>query len=163
MKILMIFSVLFITVNSSAQISETLSGGVVVYKDYRINTLEAKESKINIENLKNMARFRKGYRLMLLNTSDKNYAFKIRTELLQKFPEQKLYMWFANPYIRLKFGNFYDKDEAEAYRKKISPILGGATIYLLNETVEIPPGKDFDPESMRTRVLGLNPGLSPEE
>ena len=90
---------------------------------------------------------------MVLNTSDKNYAFKVRAELLQRFPNQKPYMWFANPYIRIKFGDFRTREEAERYQAQISRILGGAKIYLLNETIEVNPGKDFDPEGMRAEIL----------
>ena len=121
----------------------------VVFKDYRLNILAKKEAEINTAILKNQARSTKGYRLMVLNTSDKDYAFKIRTQLLQRYPEQKLYMWFANPYIRIKFGNFRTKEEADVYKKQISKMLNGATIYYLQETVEVDPGADFNPDDMK--------------
>lgn len=121
----------------------------VVFKDYRLDILARKESEINTAILKTEARVAKGYRLMVLNTSDKDYAFKIRAELLQKFPEQKPYMWFANPYIRIKFGNFRTKEEADVYKKQISKMLNGANIYYLQENIEVDPGKDFDPDSMK--------------
>lgn len=122
---------------------------VVVFKDYRLNILAKKEADINTAILKNQARSARGYRLMVLNTSDKDYAFKIRTQLLQRYPEQKLYMWFANPYIRLKFGNFRTKDEADIYKTQISKMLNGATIYYLQETIEVDPGPDFNPDDMK--------------
>lgn len=122
---------------------------VMVIRDARLDVLARKEAELNTAILKTEARIAKGYRLMVLNTSDKDYAFKVRAELLQKFPEQKPYMWFANPYIRIKFGNFKTKEDAEPYRKQISKMLNGATIYLLSETIEVDPGKDFDPDSMK--------------
>lgn len=122
---------------------------VVVFKDYRLNILAKKEADINTAILKNQARTARGYRLMVLNTSDKDYAFKIRTQLLQRYPEQKLYMWFANPYIRIKFGNFRSKDEADVYKKQISQMLNGATIYYLQERIEVDPGPDFNPDDMK--------------
>ncbi len=121
----------------------------VVFKDYRLDFLAKKEAEINTAILKNQARTTRGFRLMVLNTSDKDYAFKIRTELLQQYPEQKLYMWFANPYIRIKFGNFRTRDEADVYKKQISKMLNGATIYYLQETVEVDPGPDFNPDDMK--------------
>ena len=121
----------------------------VVFKDYRLNILAKKEAEINTAILKNQARTTSGYRLMILNTSDKDYAFKIRTQLLQRYPEQKLYMWFANPYIRIKFGNFRTKEEADVYKKQISKMLNGATIYYLQETVEVDPGADFNPDDLK--------------
>lgn len=136
-----------------AQTSDSLNkpkdNGVVVFKDYRLDILASKETELNTALLKLQARTAQGFRLMVLNTSDKDYAFKIRAELLQKFPEQKPYMWFTNPYIRIKFGNFRTKEEAEPYRKEISKLLGGATIYLIPETIEVDPGKNFDPDSMQ--------------
>ena len=136
-----------------AQTSDSLNrqkeNGVVVFKDYRLDILASKETELNTALLKLQARTAQGFRLMVLNTSDKDYAFKVRAELLQKFPEQKPYMWFAKPYIRIKFGNFRTKEDAEPYRKEISKMLGGATIYLIPETIEVDPGKDFDPDSMQ--------------
>lgn len=147
-----LISILFY-ITSFAQTSDTLNrpkeNGVVVFKDYRLDILANKETELNTALLKLQARSAQGFRLMVLNTSDKDYAFKIRAELLQKFPEQKPYMWFANPYIRIKFGNFRTKEDAEPYRKEISKMLGGATIYLIPETIEVDPGKDFDPDSMQ--------------
>ena len=85
---------------------------------------------------------------MILNTNDREYAMKIRGELLQKYPEQKTYMWFANPYIKIKFGNFKTKEEADPYKKQITKILNGATIYYLPETIELKPDKDFNPDDI---------------
>ncbi len=127
----------------------SLENKVVVIRDARLDILARKESELNTAILKTEARIAKGYRLMVLNTSDKDYAFKIRAELLQKFPEQKPYMWFANPYIRIKFGNFRTKEEADIYKKQISKMLNGANIYYLQENIEVDPGKDFDPDSMK--------------
>jgi len=150
MKQLLILSFLYIPNYSLGQNTDSLKENrVVVYKDYRLDILGQKEAELNTALLKQQARSAQGYRLMVLNTSDKNYAFKVRAELLQKFPEQKLYMWFTNPYIRIKVGNFTSKDEAESYQKQISKMLGGATIYLIPETIEVDPGKDFDPDNMK--------------
>ena len=122
---------------------------VKIIKDYRLDILATKQSEVNTALLKNKARTTKGFRLMVLNSNDKDYAYKIRAELLQKFPEQKPYMWFSSPYIRIKFGNFRTKEEAEVYRRQISAMLNGANIYLLQETIEVDPGDDFDPDDMR--------------
>jgi hypothetical protein len=126
---------------------------VVVFKDYRLDILGRKQAEINTAILKQQARTTQGFRLMILNTSDKDYAFKVRAELLQKFPEQKLYMWFANPYIRIKFGNFKTKEEADVYKNQISKMLDGASIYYIPEMIEVDPGENFDPDSLGRQVL----------
>ena len=133
-----------------AQTTDSLTTNrIVVHQDYRMDILARKESDINTAILKAQARLAKGYRLMILNTNDRAYAMRIRGELLQKYPDQKTYMWFANPYIKIKFGNFKTQDEAEPYRKAISKMMNGATIYYLPETIEVKPDKDFDPDNMQ--------------
>lgn len=140
---------------SSSVYSQGISDSLVqrnkvkIIKDFRLDILAAKQSEINTALLKRQARITKGFRLMVLNTNDRDYAYKVRAELLQRFPEQKPYMWFSNPYIRIKFGNFKTREEAEVYRKQISAMLNGANIYLLQETIEVDPGDDFDPDEMR--------------
>lgn len=150
MKLLLFFLLTIFSLNSFSQVADSANKDkVVVHSDYRLAILARKESEINTAILKAMARSAKGYRLMVLNTNDRDYAMRVRTELLQKFPEQKPYMWFSNPYIKLKFGNFKTRDEAEVYRSKISKMLDGATIYLLEETIEVKPDKDFNPDDMK--------------
>jgi SPOR domain len=139
----------FFSLHSFAQVGDTsVTNKVVIHQDYRLNILARKEAEINTAILKAEARIGKGFRLMVLNTSDREYAMKIRGELLQKYPEQKTYMWFANPYIKIKFGNFKTKEEAESYKKQISKLLNGATIYYLPETIEVKPDKDFNPDDI---------------
>ncbi len=127
----------------------TVANKIVVHEDYRMEVLARKEADVNTAILKAQARMAKGYRLMILNTNDRVYAMKVRGELLQKYPDQKTYMWFANPYIKIKFGNFKTQDEAEPYRKAISKMMNGATIYMMPETIEVKPDKDFDPDNMQ--------------
>ena len=45
---------------------------VVVFKDYRLDILKRKEVEINTAILKTQARTAQGYRLMVLNTNDKD-------------------------------------------------------------------------------------------
>lgn len=125
----------------------TADNKVVVHMDYRLDILARKEAELNTETLKVLSRIGHGYRLMILNTNDRAYAMKVRGDLLQKFPEQKTYMWFANPYIKIKFGNFLTKVDADYYKNKISKMLNGATIYYLPENIELKPDKDFNPDA----------------
>jgi SPOR domain len=149
MKFSFILIFLFFSLHSFAQSEDTsVTNKVVIYQDYRLTFLAKKEADINTAILKAEARIGKGFRLMILNTNDREYAMKIRGELLQKYPEQKTYMWFANPYIKIKFGNFKTKDEADPYKKQITKLLNGATIYYLPENIEVKPDKDFNPDDI---------------
>lgn len=150
MKQLFIFFFLFlVSYHSFSQLRDSIDmNRVVVHQDFRMDILARREADINTAILKAQAKIGKGYRLMILNTYDRAYAMKIRGELLEKYPEQKTYMWFANPYIRIKFGNFKTKEDAEPYQKQISKMMNGATIYYLPETIEVKPDKDFNPDDI---------------
>ena len=67
---------------------------------------------------------------------------KIKSQLLQKFPEQKVYMLFQLPYLKIRFGNFKTKQEADVYKNQISRMLDGASIYYINERIEVKPEKE---------------------
>jgi len=111
----------------------------IIHKDPRIDVLGNKMAEYN-ESLALKIKIVSGYRLMLLNTTDREAAMKLRTILLQQYPEHKLYMSFLAPYIKLKMGNFIDKAEAEKMRKElqVQKIVTG-NIYLVNEKIELKP------------------------
>jgi len=113
------------------------SGKVTTIKDARIDALGKKMAEFNdvpASAIKNV----KGYRLQVVNSTDREYAMKVRGKLLQNYADQKVYMTFQSPYIKLKFGNFAEKDEAERYKKLL--IKGNfitGNIYVVPDVVEI--------------------------
>ena len=119
-------------------------GKVTVVKDSRLDALAKIEADFNSA-LALGPKAAKGYRLMVLSTSDRAQAMNLRAKLLQRFPEQKVYMSFQPPYIKLKFGNFLEKTEADQYKKDItSNKLVTTNIYLVPEIIEIKPDKTKD-------------------
>ena len=121
--------------NDTVVVSNTHS----VYKDKRVDIFGKKMAEYN-ESLALKIQLVNGYRLMLLNTTDRDLAMKVRTTLLQQFPEHKVYMTFQSPYIKLKIGNIVDKNEAEKLKKQITDLnIVTGNIYLLNEKVEQKP------------------------
>src|SRR5687768_2251716 len=137
MKFIILLIFTFISVQSSAQEDSIIMPKVVVNKDYRLDILARKVAELNLIAAKQAQRTAMGYRLQVMSTNDRELAMKTRTQLLQRFPEQKTYMYFKAPYIKLKFGNFRTKPEAEIYKKLISKMLGGASIYYLAERIEV--------------------------
>ncbi len=118
-----------------------LSGKITVYKDPRLDELQKKEAAIN-ELQANAIRAGNGYRLQVMSSNDREQVMKVRAQLLQRYPDQKVYMTFQPPYIKLKFGNFLEKTEAEQYRKEIEKYkLVANNIYIVAEKVEIRPEK----------------------
>ena len=128
---------------SSAFSQDSLIAGTIIYnKDPRLETLGKKMSEFNEAMAESAARTAKGYRLMVLSTNDRNEAMNLRTRLLQLYPDQKVYMIFQSPYIKLKFGNFLEKKEAEKVKKHLNDnkIVTG-NIYVLAEKIEVKPEK----------------------
>jgi len=111
----------------------------IIHKDSRIDVLGRKMAEYN-EGLALKVKMVSGYRLMLLNTTDRALALKLRSALLQQYPEHKLYMSFLAPYIKLKMGNFIDKADAEKIRKELQKLnIVTGNIYLVNEKIELKP------------------------
>jgi hypothetical protein len=111
---------------------------VNVNKDPRLDILAKAEFEIN-----NMAnRFTKGYRLFVLKSNDRDYAMKVRSYLLQNFPEEKVIMTYQSPFIKMKFGDFEDKKDAERYRDLImkGKVVTG-NVYVVPDTIELKPDK----------------------
>lgn len=117
---------------------------IIVHKDPRLDILGEKEADINAAYARLLARTSMGFRLQVLSTNDRELAMKTKSQLLQKFPDQKVYMLFQLPYLKLRFGNFKTRQEAETYRNQISKMLGGASVYCISERIEVKPEKEED-------------------
>ena len=111
---------------------------VTINKDHRMEQLAQLETDFNIM----AARFTKGYRLFVLKSDNREYAMKVRSYLLQTFPEEKVIMTYQSPFIKMKFGDFVEMKDAEKYRNLI--MKGGVVkgeIYIVPETIELKPEK----------------------
>jgi hypothetical protein len=130
----------------TAAMDTTVNGKVTVIKDERLNALAKKEASFN-EALALATKLGKGYRLIVLSTNDRQLAMKVRAQLLQRYPDQKVYMSFQPPYIKLKFGNYQEKPDAENMKKEIlkNKIVTG-NIYVVPEKIEIKPDKNKETE-----------------
>lgn len=127
--------------NDSLIADSLLAGTVkVVVKDTRIDILGRKMAEYNeaLAARPGGIKMVRGYRLMVLSTTDRNQAIAIRSKLLQQYQDQKVYMTFQSPYIKIKFGNFADKSDAEKFRKQIAATgLVSNNIYLIPELIEM--------------------------
>ncbi len=126
----------------------TVVSKVTVNKDPRLDLLAKAQIDIANANTKMAARFTKGYRLFVLKTDDRDYAMKVRAYLLQNFPEEKVIMTYQAPFIKMKFGDFVEKEDAEKVKKQI--IKGGVVkggVYVVPDTIEVKPDKEAKEES----------------
>ena len=133
-KIIMAAIVLCIALSAVAQTDSTSS--IVIHRDPRVDLLVKKQSQINEVTTRDARRNVAGYRLQVINTSDRNAAISAKTKVYQLFPELKAYLLYQAPYFRLRVGNFTDKDEAEDYRKSLSKEFPNS-VFLVRDTVEV--------------------------
>jgi hypothetical protein len=145
MRMVYFFLLIFFTglsANSQVKKYDTLSNGnVILVSDERFGKLGGKMTEY-YEVLSKKTRLENGYRLMLMSSTDRNKVMALRSKLLQYYPDQKVYTIFQSPYIKLKFGNFLEREEAERMQKQISSLgLVDGNIYVVPEKVEVRPDK----------------------
>ena len=137
--IILFLLTLSVTVIAQNGTEDTLKNSkITVNKDPRLDILAKVEADFN-----NMStRFTKGYRLFVLKSNNRDYALKVRSYLLQNFPEEKVIMTYQSPFIKMKFGDFVELKDAEKYRDII--MKGGVitgNVYVVPDTVELKPDK----------------------
>ena len=97
---------------------------IIVHKDSRIDLLLKKQSDINkLATFKTSNGKIKGFRIMVLNTNNRDLAYKTKAQLLGLFPEYASYMSYQAPFFKLKIGDFLKKEDAEDLRKQLTAIL----------------------------------------
>jgi SPOR domain len=133
-KILILAAACWFVTNASAQADSTSS--IVIHKDPRIDLLVKKQIEVNEETTRNARRFVSGFRIQVINTSDRNAAIAAKTKIYKLFPELKAYLLYQSPYFRLRVGNFKDQEEAEDYRKALSKEFPNS-VFLVRDTVEV--------------------------
>ena len=112
MKIVGLLFTVFCVSDMYAQTSNdsVISGTTVIIKDPRVDILGKKmaeyNSSLSTVKYSNGLTSAKGYRLMVISTNDRPFAMQVRAQLYQMFPDQKQYMSFQMPNIKIKFGNY---------------------------------------------------------
>ncbi|MBL7700826.1 MAG: hypothetical protein JNM14_01130 [Ferruginibacter sp.] len=148
---LMVLSAVLNTVSAQTTPADTVvADKVTVNKDPRLDLLAKAQVDIAAANSKMAARFTKGYRLFVLKTDDREYAMKVRAYLLQTFPDEKVIMSYQAPFIKMKFGDFVEKEDATKIKKQIERggvVKGG--VYIVPDTIEVKPDKDAKEESKK--------------
>ncbi len=133
-KLLLAAVFCWLAFSATAQTDSTSS--IVIHKDPRLDLLVKKQAQINEVTTRDARRNIAGYRLQVINTSDRNAAISAKTKIYQLYPELKSYLLYQAPYFRLRVGNFKDKDEAEEYRKLLSKEFPNS-VFLVRDTIEI--------------------------
>ena len=135
-KILLIAIIGCFSLGAFAQ-ADSISS-IVIHKDPRIDALVKKQAQVNEETTRDARRNMPGFRIQVINTSDRNAAISAKTKVYQLYPELKAYLLYQSPYFRLRVGNFRDKEEADDYLKTLSKQFPG-NVFLVRDIVEVKP------------------------
>jgi hypothetical protein len=114
------------------------SASVVVHKDPRIELLVRKQMEINEETTRESRRNMPGFRIQVINSTDRNKVFAAKTKIYQQFPELKPYLMYQAPNYKLKVGNFKTQEEAEDYQKQLSRLFPSG-LYIIRDIIEVKP------------------------
>lgn len=113
--------------------------GVILHKDSRIDVLLKKQADINkVAVHKSSTGKYKGFRVMALNTNDRELAYKTKGQLLSRFPDYRVYMSYQTPFFKLKIGDFIKRDDAEDLRKHLSMMIKQG-VYIVPDIVVLSP------------------------
>ncbi|HPZ88814.1 MAG TPA: SPOR domain-containing protein [Flavihumibacter sp.] len=140
MKTMLFFATLLISLAGYSQVD---TNSVIVKKDARIDQLIAKQIEINEFTTREARSNVPGFRIQVVNTTDRTKAIQAKTKVYQNYPELSAYLLYQSPYFRLRVGNFLTRKEAEVYLKKLTKDFS-QNIYIVNDTVETNPDKSLE-------------------
>lgn len=137
---LVLFCFLIVTSTVSAQVD---SATVAVHKDPRIELLIKKQAEINEVTTREARRNVPGYRIQVINTTDRSAAIQAKTKVYTLYPELKAYLMYQSPYFRLRVGNFINKKDAENVQRQLSKEFK-QNLFIVNDVVEVNPDKSSE-------------------
>lgn len=109
---------------------------IVVHKDPRLDILNEKQRIINKLSARVTASGQlKGYRLQVINTRNRELAFKIKSMLNENFAEQKTYILYQSPNFKVRFGNFTEKADADNFKQPIKKLVG-QEVFVIEDIIE---------------------------
>jgi Uma2 family endonuclease len=134
--IMMRIFILGLLFSSCKLFAQSDSGALLIQKDPRLDLLIKKQVEYNELTTRDSRRNIPGYRIEVINSSDRNKVFAAKTRIYQQYPELKPYLLYQPPNYKLKIGNFKTSDEAEPYLEQLTKIFPTG-VYLIHDTIEI--------------------------
>jgi hypothetical protein len=121
-------------------VTDTLAGGIVVVKDARYELLSRKKAEINKKAVASKIPT-KGYRIQVLNTTNRNDALSAKGRLLSLYPDHKTYLMYQAPYFKLRIGNFVERKDADALKKELGKLFPTG-VFVIPSDIEAKPVKE---------------------
>jgi len=140
----------FFTLFSGKTIAQVDTGQLVFLSyDYRLDELTKKQYLINksTNDVSALSKYKtsggkyKGYRVMVLNTNDREKAYQTRGQLATLFPQYTAYLGYQAPYYKLKMGDFLEKSDAEAFKKQLSGIIKQG-VFIVPDAINLKPEEE---------------------
>jgi hypothetical protein len=131
-KLLMILSLLL----AERTLAQTDSATVIVHKDPRVDDLIRQQIQINEETTRDARRNIPGFRIQVINSTDRNKVFAAKAKIYQQFPDLKPYLLYQPPNFKLRVGNFKTQEEAEDFEKQLS-VLFPTGLYIIRDVIEV--------------------------
>jgi hypothetical protein len=137
MKIIFSFiTLILLTFNTHAKDT------IIVRKDYRLDLLSQRQIIINKRSsmLTSTGQY-KGFRIQVISTRDREKAFSIKTDLLNKYPEEKVYVMFQSPNFKVRIGNFVKREDAEKLRLQLNKTFTNG-VFIVDDVIDYIPPED---------------------
>lgn len=122
----------------------TTKDSIVVHKDERLDILSLKQAAINKRTAMMTANgMYKGFRIQVVSTNNRDEAMTLKTDLLNKYPQEKCYFIYQSPYFKVRIGNFIKREDAEKFRTELNKLLK-RPVFVVEDAIEYTPPADED-------------------
>jgi hypothetical protein len=129
---------IFLLITTTVSANDT----IIIRQDARLEVLTQKQRIINRkQGMMAGSGLYRGYRIQVISTNQRDQAFRIKADLLIKFPEHKSYITYQSPNFKVRIGNFIKKEEAELLKSQLNKIFTGG-VYIVEDAVEYNPRED---------------------
>ena len=129
-RLLLLLSIILLSVNLKA------NDTIIVRKDPRFDILTDKQAEINKRtSMITSSGLYKGFRIQVLSTTSRDQANQVKSDLLNRFTEEKTYLQYHSPYFKVRIGNFINKDDAEKFRLKLNKLYPQG-VYVVEDVIE---------------------------
>jgi SPOR domain len=130
------------SIGKTQTVVDTVGASVFVVKDSRLDLLVKKKAEIN-KKAADAKKPSKGYRIQVLNTTDRTQALSIKSKLLTLYPDQKTYLMYTAPYFKIRIGNFVERSEADDLKKELARMFPTGVFVIPSEIeYKAPPEKE---------------------
>ena len=122
---------------------------VIIHKDARMETLTAKQIQANKRaSLLTSTGQYKGFRVQVISTSNRDLAFKVKADLLSRFPDQKSYALFQSPNFKVRIGNFLRKADAERFKLQLLKTYPDG-VFVVEDAIDYIPTKEEEDQLLQ--------------